>query len=172
METILINILAVLIAFIGMEAVAWLAHKYIMHGILWTLHKDHHKKESEGFIEHNDFFFLIFALPGIACLFSGTRNDFNFFFWIGFGITLYGLCYFFVHDIFIHQRFKILRNSDNKYFNAIRRAHKMHHKHLTKEDGECFGMLWVPFKYFRDLKTKKIALSKTEALPAGRQVST
>ena len=60
METILINILAVLIAFIGMEAVAWLAHKYIMHGILWTLHKDHHKKESEGFIEHNDFFFLIF----------------------------------------------------------------------------------------------------------------
>ena len=172
METILINILAVLIAFIGMEAVAWLTHKYIMHGILWTLHKDHHKKESEGFIEHNDFFFLIFALPGIACLFSGTRNDFNFFFWIGFGITLYGLCYFFVHDIFIHQRFKILRNSDNKYFNAIRRAHKMHHKHLTKEDGECFGMLWVPFKYFRDLKTKKIALSKTEALPAGRQVST
>jgi beta-carotene 3-hydroxylase len=28
----------------------------------------------------------------------------------------------------------------------------MHHKHSGKEDGECFGMLLVPFKYFKDLK--------------------
>ena len=155
MQSILINGLFVLVAFIGMEAVAWLSHKYIMHGILWKLHKDHHKKESEGFIEHNDFFFLIFALPGIASLFFGVRNNYNFLFWIGVGITLYGLCYFLVHDIFIHQRFKIFRNSNNVYFKAIRRAHKMHHKHLSKEEGECFGMLWVPFKYFRGLKRKK-----------------
>src|SRR5690606_15339815 len=58
--------------------------------------------------------------------------------------------YFLVHDIFIHQRFKLLRNTDNSYFRAIRRAHKVHHKHIGKEDGECFGMLWVPMKYFRD----------------------
>jgi beta-carotene 3-hydroxylase len=25
----------------------------------------------------------------------------------------------------------------------------MHHKHLGKQDGECFGMLWVPMKYYR-----------------------
>jgi beta-carotene 3-hydroxylase len=25
----------------------------------------------------------------------------------------------------------------------------MHHKHLGREDGECFGMLWVPLKYFK-----------------------
>lgn len=162
METIIVNALVVLAAFVGMEAVAWLAHKYIMHGILWIWHKDHHKKESEGFIEHNDFFFLIFALPGIASLFFGMKNDFNFLFWIGVGITLYGLCYFLVHDIFIHQRFKILRNSNSTYLKAIRRAHKMHHKHLSKEDGECFGMLWVPFKYFQSLKNKKVALQKTE----------
>ncbi|MDQ2719273.1 MAG: sterol desaturase family protein [Bacteroidota bacterium] len=149
METI-INASIILAAFAGMEVVAWLAHKYIMHGMLWQLHKDHHKKESEGFIEHNDFFFLIFALPGIASLFFGLRNNYNFLFWIGIGITLYGIAYFLIHDIFIHQRFKIFRNSDNKYFRAIRRAHKMHHKHLGKEDGECFGMLWVSFKYFRN----------------------
>lgn len=155
MQSILVNVLFVLSAFAGMEAVAWLAHKYIMHGILWKLHKDHHKKESEGFIEHNDFFFLIFALPGIASLFFGARNNYNFLFWIGVGITLYGLCYFLVHDIFIHQRFKIFRNSNSVYFKAIRRAHKVHHKHLSKENGECFGMLWVPFKYFRSAKTKR-----------------
>ena len=132
-----------------MEGVAWFTHKYIMHGFLWSLHKDHHKKESEGFLEHNDFFFLIFAIPGILALFFGREQGFNYLFWIGFGITLYGMAYFLVHDVFIHQRFKIFRNTDNSYLKAIRRAHKMHHKHLTKEEGESFGMLWVSLKYFR-----------------------
>ncbi len=151
---ILLNILIVLMAFLTMEAIAWLTHKYIMHGLLWTLHKDHHKKESAGFFEHNDFFFLIFAIPGIIALYLGSQNDFNYLFWIGLGITLYGFAYFLVHDIFIHQRFKVFRNSDKTYFKALRRAHKMHHKHIDKEDGECFGMLWVPFKYFRDVKDR------------------
>jgi beta-carotene 3-hydroxylase len=152
MNPLLANILVGLAAFAAMEIVAWLTHKYIMHGLLWRLHKDHHKKESSGFFEHNDFFFLIFAIPGIICLLAGMRNGYNFIFWIGSGITLYGLAYFVIHDIFIHQRFRIFRNTDNAYLKAIRRAHKMHHKHLDKEEGECFGMLWVPFKYFRSKK--------------------
>lgn len=82
------------------------------------------------------------------------ENGYNYLFWIGLGITLYGLAYFLLHDIFIHQRFKILRHTDNAYFRAIRRAHKVHHKHLGKEDGECFGMLWVPLKYYREAKAK------------------
>ncbi|MES2560948.1 MAG: sterol desaturase family protein [Bacteroidota bacterium] len=147
---ILMNCLIVCVTFCFMEAVAWLTHKFVMHGLLWSLHKDHHKKETDSFFEHNDFFFLIFALPGIAGLFFGMQFDFNIFFWIGLGITLYGFAYFLVHDIFIHQRFKLFRNADNRYFKAIRRAHKMHHKHLEKEEGECFGMLLVPFKYFRN----------------------
>ena len=150
------NILIVVILFFSMEGVAWLAHKFVMHGLLWFLHKDHHKKESTGFFEHNDFFFLIFAMPGVAGLFLGMRSDFNYLFWCGLGITLYGFAYFFVHDIFIHQRFKLLRNADNNYFRAIRKAHKMHHKHLGKQDGECFGMLWVPFKYFNSNNAKNL----------------
>jgi beta-carotene 3-hydroxylase len=145
----MISLLITVAAFVTMECVAWFTHKYIMHGILWRLHKDHHKKESSGFFEHNDFFFLIFALPGIICLYFGRQQEFNFVFWIGLGITIYGLTYFLVHDIFIHQRFKILRNTGNIYFKAIRRAHKTHHKYLGKEDGACFGMLWVPFKFLR-----------------------
>ena len=147
----IINIVLTLAAFFSMEAVAWLTHKYVMHGFLWTLHRDHHQKEDETFFERNDFFFLIFALPGITCLFLGTYvNNIAFLFWIGLGITLYGMCYFLVHDIFIHQRFKIFRNSDSACLRAIRKAHKVHHKHLNKEEGECFGMLWVPFKYFKE----------------------
>ena len=148
METIMINILYVLGAFLLMEGVAWFTHKFIMHGLLWSLHKDHHRKESKGFLEHNDFFFLIFAIPGILALYFGREQDYNFLFWIGLGITLYGLAYFLVHDIFIHQRFKMFRNTDSAYLKAIRRAHKRHHKHLSKEEGESFGMLWVPLKYY------------------------
>jgi beta-carotene 3-hydroxylase len=150
---LLIHIAIVLSAFFGMEGVAWLTHKYVMHGIFWPLHRDHHLKEYYGFLERNDLFFLIFALPGIACLAAGTFYHLPVWTCIGTGITLYGACYFFVHDLFIHQRIKVLRNSENRYLKAIRRAHKMHHKHTGKYDGESFGMLWVSWKYFR--KTSK-----------------
>lgn len=144
----LLNTTIVLGTFLGMEAVAWLTHKYVMHGLLWVLHEDHHKKNPTSFFEKNDYFFLIFAIPGIICLALGSFTPLSWLLYIGIGITIYGFAYFMVHDIFIHQRFKLFRNSDNFYFRAIRRAHKMHHKHLGKEDGECFGMLLVPMKYF------------------------
>lgn len=155
MDHIFIKILVVIAAFVGMEAVAWFTHKYIMHGPLWILHKDHHKKESKGWFEHNDFFFLIFAMPGIAGLFFGMQGGYNFLFWAGVGITLYGLSYFLVHDLFIHQRLRIFRHTDNAYFRAIRRAHKIHHSHLDKEDGECFGLLWMPYKYYSEQRNWK-----------------
>jgi len=148
---LLTNILIVIGTFFFMECVAWFTHKYVMHGLLWNLHEDHHKKNPTSFFEKNDYFFLIFACPSIAFLVVGTTYaPLQWLAFIGAGIALYGFCYFLVHDIFIHQRFKWLRNTDNVYFRAIRRAHKMHHKHLEKEEGECFGMLWVPMKYFKD----------------------
>jgi len=83
METAIINFLIVVASFLSMEGAAWLTHKFVMHGFLWILHKDHHKKESSGFFEQNDFFFLIFALPGIAGLLFGMQQDYNFLFGIG-----------------------------------------------------------------------------------------
>ncbi len=138
-----------LTAFTGMEFVAWFTHKYIMHGFLWFLHRDHHKRETRGFFERNDWFFLTFATPGMLCLYTGTFHGFDLLFWAGVGITAYGMTYFLVHDVFIHQRLRWFRNIKNPYLRAIRKAHKRHHRHLQKEDGECFGMLWVPPKYFK-----------------------
>jgi len=146
-----INLLTLIVTFIGMEFVAWFTHKYVMHGLLWSLHRDHHQGK-EGFFERNDTFFLIFAIPGFLLILSGVADANNFRLFAGIGIALYGLCYFLVHDIFIHQRFKVFRTSNNRYLRALRRAHKMHHKHFNKEHGECFGMLLVPFKYFKDQK--------------------
>jgi beta-carotene 3-hydroxylase len=143
----LINTGIVIATFFFMEFMAWFTHKFVMHGFLWYLHRDHHQGK-EGWFEKNDSFFLIFAVPSAYCFMTGIMyNDFRLF--IGIGIALYGLCYFLVHDIIIHQRFKIWRKWDNKYVLGIRRAHKIHHKYLGKEDGENFGMLIVPMRYFR-----------------------
>lgn len=140
--------------FFFMEGVAWFTHKFVMHGFLWHLHEDHHTHNNPGFIEKNDSFFLIFATPGILCTILGSIYSNEISFAIGLGITAYGFFYFLVHDVFIHQRLKWLRNSNSWYFRGIRRAHKVHHKHLGKEHGECFGMLWVPFKYLKAAKAK------------------
>lgn len=149
---ILIYILITLGTFLAMEFVAWFAHKYVMHGFLWYLHKDHHQHEP-GFWEKNDMFFLIFAIPSATCYIVGSAVAGMFpLFFVGIGISLYGLAYFFVHDIFIHQRFKIFTRTKNRYLKAIRKAHKVHHKHLGPEDGECFGMLVVPSKYIKEAK--------------------
>jgi len=142
------GIVLILITFFGMEGVAWFTHKYIMHGLLWSLHKDHHVKDHSTFWERNDFFFLIFALPGILLISQGIHQETSNLVYSGIGITIYGFAYFVIHDIFIHQRFSILKKSKNKYLLALRKAHKTHHKQLVKEDGECFGMLWFPIKYY------------------------
>ncbi len=145
----ILNICITILTFCFMEFVAWFTHKYIMHGFLWVLHKDHHKKDHNSFFERNDAFFLIFAVPSMLLFYVGVTDFSQAYFWVGLGILLYGMAYFFVHDIFIHQRFKWLRNSKSAYLLGLRRGHKIHHKHIGKEDGECFGMLLVPFKYFK-----------------------
>ncbi|MBQ0116682.1 MAG: sterol desaturase family protein [Flavobacterium sp.] len=143
------NIFIVILTFFLMEGFTWCTHKYVMHGFLWVLHKDHHHKQDDHPLERNDYFFIIFALPAIAMMYYGSTQAYNYWFYIGLGITFYGMAYFFVHDIFIHQRIKLLNNTNNPYLLAIRRAHKMHHKHLGKNIGECYGFLWVPVKYFK-----------------------
>jgi len=132
-----------------MEGVTWLTHKFVMHGFLWYLHEDHHQPGYNHVFEKNDAFFVIFAIPSIALFYFGLEPSLNFKFFIGLGILLYGMAYFFVHDILIHQRIKLFTHTKNNYLLALRKGHKVHHKHIGKEEGEVFGMLFVPLKYFK-----------------------
>ena len=141
----------VLLTFFTMEGITWLTHRFVMHGFLWYLHKDHHQKGS-GFFEKNDAFFLIFAIPSWLCIMLGLQNKVYWVAAIGFGIALYGLAYFFVHEVIIHQRFKWFNKSNNTYIRTIRWAHKMHHKHVDKQEGESFGMLLVAKKYWQKVQ--------------------
>lgn len=135
-----------------MECVTWLTHKYVMHGFGWYLHADHHQPKYQGVFEKNDAFFIVFAIPSILLFYFGTYTEYTFLFFIGLGILLYGIAYFMIHDVLIHQRFKWFKHTNNTYLKGLRKAHKIHHKHLGKEKGECFGMLFVPFKYFKKNK--------------------
>jgi beta-carotene 3-hydroxylase len=138
------------LTFLFMECTAWFMHKYVMHGFGWALHSDHHKRDNhDSFFERNDSFFVLFATLSMVAFSFWSYTGSVYPLGIGVGICIYGLAYFFIHDLFIHQRIKILTHTKNKYLLAIRRAHKMHHKHLGKHEGECFGMLWVPLKYFK-----------------------
>lgn len=145
----MISFLITIVVFLLMECVTWLTHKYVMHGLMWYFHADHHQPKYEHVFERNDIFFVIFAIPSVILFYYGAEGGFNYLFFIGLGITIYGLCYFMIHDVLIHQRFKWFKNTKNKYLIGLRKAHKVHHKHLGKEDGECFGMLFVPFKYYK-----------------------
>jgi beta-carotene 3-hydroxylase len=144
--------------FLCMEGITWFTHKFIMHGFLWWLHEDHHNPKGHRF-QKNDAFFLIFAIPGWLCIMLGLQYQAYWVAAIGFGITLYGLGYFTVHDVIIHQRFKWFSKSNNTYVKTLRWAHKMHHKHIDKNDGESFGLLYVSKQYWEKVKRDK-ALKK------------
>ena len=153
-------ILVLFFTFIVMEGVTWATHKYVMHGFLWSLHKDHHQVEP-GFFEKNDLFFVIFAVPSMLLIYFGTFESVWWMQAIGFGIMLYGFAYFMVHDVIIHQRVKWFTRSNNTYVRAIRWAHKMHHKHLDRFDGESFGMLYVAKKYWDKIRRDKKIMTAT-----------
>jgi beta-carotene 3-hydroxylase len=69
-------------------------------------------------------------------------ENFGLLFFTGLGITIYGLIYFIIHDWFVHRRLKTFKSS-NAYLQAVRKAHKIHHKNMGKENGKAFGLLFV-----------------------------
>ena len=133
--------------FVTMEFVAWFTHKYVMHGLGWFLHEDHHN-QNEGFFEKNDTFFLVFAIPSWLLIMIGVMTGNQYMVVPGFGIAAYGLFYFLFHDVVIHQRFDWFKKWRSPYINALRRAHYAHHKHKGKEHGESFGLFVFALKYW------------------------
>lgn len=150
--TIIISIaIAFVLAFVLMEFVAWFAHKYLMHGVLWFLHRDHHR-QPKGFFQRNDYFFLIFAIPSWLSIMYGALYQIHWLTAFGFGIAAFGLFYFLFHEVLIHRRFMPIRKLlfsqvESKYLKSVVKAHLAHHKHLDKNDGEAFGLLYVEKQY-------------------------
>ena len=96
-----IQLLVFFLTFFMMEFMAWFTHKYIMHGFLWSLHADHHKKDHDSWFERNDTFFIFYAVVSISFFLLWQNGIFNLGLAIGLGIFAYGLTYFLVHDILL-----------------------------------------------------------------------
>lgn len=154
------NFVLLISAYLFMEFVAWFTHKYIMHGFLWSWHRDHHRKDlqkklpektEDNRFEKNDLFFLVYASPAIVGMILGFSFAKPYLVYISAGITLYGFTYFALHDIAIHNRINIpfLRNLNNKYFKAMINAHAGHHKPKNSSDFHSYGLLFFPKRYLK-----------------------
>jgi beta-carotene 3-hydroxylase len=129
-------------ALIGMEGVAWVAHRYLMHGALWCWHRGHHEPRRSG-LELNDLFAVLFATPAIVCIYLGVQGDSSLLA-VGLGITAYGGIYFMFHDGLVHRRFRTPLSQNNRFWKPRIQAHHLHHTVATKDGCVSFGFLWAP----------------------------
>ncbi|GGB39086.1 hypothetical protein GCM10011380_30690 [Sphingomonas metalli] len=129
---------------IGMEAFAYAAHRWIMHGPGWFLHESHHRPRT-GHWELNDLYAAIFAVPSFLLIFGALQLGWwPGFAWIGAGIAAYGAIYFGFHDIIVHQRIPTRYLPRSRYMKRIVQAHRLHHVVETKDGNVSFGFLVAP----------------------------
>ena len=154
------GIAVALAAIAAMEGVAYVAHRWIMHGFMWGLHRSHHEPRS-GLLEANDWFAVMGAAPAIALIFAGSVLGFgSALMWLGIGITGYGVIYFGFHDVIVHRRVPVSWVPRSRYMKRIVQAHRLHHVVETKAGTVSFGFIYAP--PVREL------LAKLEANGGGR----
>ena len=154
--------LIVLATVFAMEWVAWVSHKYIMHGFAWGWHRDHHEPHDKRF-EKNDLFGVVGAVASISMFAIGSTLVMGSDAWwpgtwIGLGILFYGIIYTLVHDGLVHQRwFRYVPRGG--YFKRIVQAHNLHHATTSKEGGVSFGFVIArdPAKLKAELKAQQAA---------------
>ena len=138
----LLNVVLFFGALAGMEVVAYLTHKYVMHGPPWFLHASHHVPR-KGRLEWNDLFGLFFAVPAIVLIYFGTHG-YPPLLWLGLGMTAYGACYFGFHDVVVHRRIPVRVHPKSRYMRRIIQAHLIHHRTHVREGAVSFGFLYAP----------------------------
>ena len=130
-------------ALLLMELVAYVTHRYLMHGPLWFLHRSHHVVHT-GQFEWNDAFGLFFALPSIACIWAGAVEGRWMLLPVGLGMTTYGLIYFVFHDVVVHRRLRLRHVPRSAYLRRIVKAHLIHHRTHQRRGAQSFGFLYAP----------------------------
>lgn len=136
------NTLIFLATLAAMEGVAYLAHKYVMHGWGWGWHCSHHAPRT-GWFEKNDLYAVVFAGLAIVLIALGNAG-WHPLEWIGAGMTAYGLLYFIAHDGLVHRRWPFKVVPRNGYLKRLYQAHLMHHAVDGKDGCVSFGFLYAP----------------------------
>ena len=127
---------------IGMEGIAQLIHKYVMHGPLWIVHRTHHLPR-RGRLEWNDLFQLVFAAPSLVLMYLGTMRGEPLLFPVGLGMAVYGVANWAFHDVLVHRRIRHAWAPRRGYLRRIVHAHHVHHRTHTREGAQSFGFFWA-----------------------------
>ncbi len=127
---------------VAMEGVAYLMHRFLMHGPLWFLHESHHVRD-KGRFELNDLFGVFFAIPSIILIWFGTHGQPHLL-PVGLGMTAYGAIYFGFHDVIVHRRIPHRLKFGNAYLQRIVKAHRIHHATRSKDGAVSFGFVYAP----------------------------
>lgn len=131
-----------------MEPITWFVHKYVMHGFLWVLHKDHHNHSGEERVfEKNDIFALFFSIPPALLIYGGLQNNLPLLASAGFGVTLYGIAYFILHDMVFHKRYGLHIKPRGRYMKRLTKGHIAHHLNPGKDNDVSCGFLYANKKF-------------------------
>lgn len=137
-----LRVCIVLASAIAMEGVAALVHRLWMHGPGWGWHRSHHEPGPSR-IERNDAYAVVFAAVAVV-LFVVGRGRWWPLYWIGVGMTLYGLLYGLVHDGLVHRRWPLRwQPRAGGYLARLVQAHRLHHAVRTREGAVSFGFLFA-----------------------------
>ena len=128
-------LLLVVTSFLAMEAVSYAGHRWVMHGVGMGWHRSHHAAPRGGF-ERNDLFPLCFSVVGFALFAAASAGLGSWLWWVAIGVTAYGACYLYVHEVYIHHRLAV-GAPKVRYLEWLRAAHADHHR----RSGEPYGML-------------------------------
>lgn len=146
---LMMNALVVVATVIAMEGVAVALHKYVMHGPGWGWHRSHHEPHDNR-LELNDLYGVVFAVAAVALILL-TPPAAGALYWVGIGMTVYGLLYVFVHDGLVHQRWPFRHVPKNPYLKRLVQAHRLHHAVEGRDGCVSFGFLYAPpIKRLRD----------------------
>jgi len=126
---------------IAMEGVAWLTHRYVMHGWGWAWHESHHRPR-RGVFEKNDLFAVVGTAISMTLIALGSA-DHGPTWWIGWGMAGYGLLYFVFHDGLVHRRWPLKWQPQGGYLKRLIQAHKMHHAGHDKHGCISYGFLYA-----------------------------
>jgi len=133
------HLLIFLCTLVAMEGVGTLAHKYIMHGPGWWLHRSHHEAHL-GTLEANDVYLLVLALAAIGLMVLGDPVVQC----IGAGAAAYGVIYVVFHDGLVHRHWPVRPSPRHPYLLRLYQAHLMHHAIKSRRNSVSFGFLYAP----------------------------
>lgn len=166
-----INALIVLVTAACMEPFAWFMHRYVMHGFGWGWHQSHHQQRSSKSIwfERNDLYALVFASLAIGLIACGVFLFYPLQ-WVGYGMTLYGLIYFVVHDGMVHQRWPVKWIPRRGYLKSLYQSHRLHHASADKGNAVSLGFLYAasPHRLKQQMQADRLRKNKNLHAPSKR----